>query len=377
MRYSDYINSYGNPGFEEIAKFLQEGGGRGSSSFMVLKKASDSGTKHPSRGRDTFKMKEYKLEDLGNLKNNPHKLQKFRDAIEKGLFALKNEAGRLEVTLDGRKMLEGAFVVLKQKKTDAFKQNKTPSVTSTAPQTVSKEIPKKTSNEPPVTQTEAHPEPVDAVHYKKVAHDEDVAHNEEIAQDEEIDENEGEQLLDFDIISEERYNMLLEMIQKIGSEDSDVQQKKSEEIPSGSVQTENSKKLNISSRTRLQGVSVEAKQHSKKSEIASSKAHEEDARVESATKKDELAAKKKRRHIESDQLKSEIRTAAKNQQLIIDQQVDEDALNVMLKNEEINEEAKNRLLECANVDEKFLTDMYNAQMISDEVYNKFMLALYR
>lgn len=101
---------------------------------------------------------------------------------------------------------------------------------------------------------------------------------------------------------------------------------------------------------------------------------EERARATAAKEKDEKAKEKLRRFIETDLAKTENKAAEINRGSISHQEIDKAILDEMLENNEISEEAMKKIIDCANVDEKFLDDMLKAQppLIDNRAYDKLM-----
>jgi hypothetical protein len=193
--------------------------------------------------------------------------------------------------------------------------------------------------------------------------------------DSDIDEQEAEQVSEFDIISEEVYAKFLAQINKITNPEKETDKDESlssKDNSSNNLSTQKTYRKQTKSRTLTKPINKTEHISSTETDDSARIIGKEGKRRRAAEEKDEIADQKKRDFIKSDIKKAEIKTKSVNDSLIIDQDINELELKKMLHNNEINKAAMDRLLECANLDGKFLKNMHEEGLINIDAYKKLM-----
>lgn len=191
------------------------------------------------------------------------------------------------------------------------------------------------------------------------------------------DADEVESFSHFEEMSAEEYDKFLAQIHKIM--DNRAEEKKSS---TSSTSHDNKPKAKASERDASKRKTT-LEQHKKtdktlptdpESTIVEKRASQEKNRLEAAKEKDKIADEKKDRAIKSDLTKTETKKTSEKQDLIIDHEINEAALNQMLENNEISEAEMHELSAHAYINKKTLQDLSTKGLIKEETYNKLIKA---
>lgn len=187
--------------------------------------------------------------------------------------------------------------------------------------------------------------------------------------------SEVESFTSFETIPEEIYQKFLTLFKKITRSEASEKERTTDKAHEGIISKakEDTAKTKESTASPTQIKTV--KQTSSKEEGVEKleqRGSEDRARVAAAKEKDEKAKEKLRHFIETDLAKSETKAAEIDRISTADQEIDEAILYEMLENDEIDQNALNKILDCANVDEKFLDEMLKDQSIDNRAYEKLM-----
>lgn len=339
----------------EIADQLRKYGG---TSFIIVKAGKNISNDTPQKLGATGGIKEISIH---KLINSVKAQRRFLEASQDGLIGFQNSNGRRALTNKGAKMLSNLRSGQSTRSADSTKKNQ-----------IKANGAKETLNISDSSRSKY--EKISATsNYDPREIDEASVEIDEAPVNKELDEDEA--VSNIDIISEEDYAKFLAQINKIATFKSDTEKESgpTEKITSSALSNE--KLIQSKTAARLAAPKhIEKIKHSDRGEVdqLDLKANKENARLAAASKKDELAAEKKRQFIKKDLAKTELRSEELDQALIVDDEINKSTLNEMLANNEINEDAKKRLSGAANIDERLLTDMLKEQLIDIQAYNKII-----
>lgn len=338
-----------------------------STSFLIISNTNrlSKGTLETGKKTHAFTYQNEVI-DMAALEGNDALGNAVIDAIRGGTFGTLGKNGRMALTAKYKELLTKANSIIPKRRSTI--QDKEKSSTETDKNESRGEL--ETHN--PTASKNERTSAVRIEDSSEAASNEDLGVLEEEAINEEI--NEGELDTEYDEISQEEYEKFLGQINKIMNLERDTEKKSGTtgKTASRALPREELEKSNATARLASPIHIEETKSSRGKVDLSDLGAEKENDRVAAAFEKDELAADKRRQFIKTDLAKTEVKLEKLDQALIVDDEINKSNLNEMLENNEISEDAKNRLSKSGNIDEKLLTNMLKENLIDIQAYNKII-----